>query len=313
MEYRETPKDDSVAAAQLSMIPNLVMIGVGLDEKNVDSLPPSTARFALERNESLKGVVRFNGLAVPIEGFLKSAALFGLVSYVSDRNGSCSTLPLVYSVDGQLYPAVWLSAYAHLSGVDLRQITWTPNNLYIGQMRIPLENNQIRFRPERAAKSYDRVSFVDSYFLQEEEIRSKIVILGSSTGGGDLHWLKSREQIRGAELLATGISSLTNRRLLVPVSDWISIMVSVLIGTIIAFLIFVGRSFVPFLLLCFSSLAGIVSSAILFDMGLLMDPLSIIQNCLCVLLAGLLLRDAWGNRTMNGFRFPFIRKKTIQR
>jgi len=167
-------------------------------------------------------VVARSSVTLSVEEILSPARSLGNVSFAPDADGIFRRLPLVFSYEGRLFPALPLAVASHLPAGSLR--TRGQGDLELAGKRIPLDaTGRLIIKYHGAVGTYtsfSMASIIQSQLQIEEGLepqvdpaffRDKIVLVGFSAPGLlDLRPTPFSSVYPGVEIHATVIDNLIN-------------------------------------------------------------------------------------------------------
>ena len=111
---RLSPADDVAFAAALGRLPSVG--GLALIQNQMASRLPARAGFALSGPDPGPHLPSFAGAVVPLAEFSSAFAGCGALNGLPDRDGKFRRMPLLFSVNGGLYPSVVAETVRLLKG-----------------------------------------------------------------------------------------------------------------------------------------------------------------------------------------------------
>lgn len=165
-------------------------------------------------------LIAVKDLDAPLPVLLDNTGDAGFMNTITDRDGVLRRTPLLISWKGKIYPQLSLATalVALQSGVDDPMILTDPQGieaLVINETRIPLDERgclRINYRGPRRTFPYIPVSDVLNNRVQPEQLKDKIIFIGTSASGLMDIRISPLDSVQpGVEVHATIVDNILNK------------------------------------------------------------------------------------------------------
>ena len=224
----------------------------------------------LQNNKLNLNLKDYNEAEAPLVAFQKGSAGLGIVTLITDSDNIIRRVPLLFKYKNQLIPQISFLVYSKIINKNFKEIIAT-ENLPIdeeGNLLIKwyggggVTGNVFKYYPisDLIISGY-RLSGGEEPVIDPKIFKDKIVIIGGTAHGlGDFKSvaINSNEPYPGMEIHATVISNLLNKHYIYKASEYINLLIILLISLIIpAILIFLKKIY--YSLSVFALFAGLIT------------------------------------------------------
>jgi adenylate cyclase len=247
----ENAKDyDEIFANSIANSPSILGFVLNM-EQNFSNYIPSVNGIFVERGKTKESYIPVaKGVTSNIQILQNSAYSSGSFNMFPDPDGVVRYVPMLFSLDGTIYPSLSLEMIRVALGEKIVYINYDEfgiENIQIGELTIPTdENGRLFINFAGSKKSYHYISALDVYNKKVDplELEGKIVLLGTSASGLlDLRATPFDETIPGVEIHANAIDNILNANFIQKPSNVVGInYMLIFIFTLIAGIILLGRS-----------------------------------------------------------------------
>ncbi|MBF0310479.1 MAG: CHASE2 domain-containing protein [Magnetococcales bacterium] len=216
---RKLPDPDQLLADSLERLPTV--LGFALETRaNPNPAPLQKARIVIPGGEARVAIPPFPGSVASLPLLQKSARGQGVLSQASqDMDGVLRHLPLIYQVNGQLYPLLSLEVARLLSGGKILHAT--PDGVGMGQLFLPTSGqNEIGLHYRRLNRErYLSISELLAGRIDTSQVENHIVFVGATAQGlGDQVYSPLGEILPGVELHVQLVEQLLDGSYLLPLN-----------------------------------------------------------------------------------------------
>ena len=260
---------DEIFAKSIANSPSILGFVLNI-EQNFSNYIPTVNGIFVERGKSKENFIpTAKGVTSNIEILQNSAYSSGSFNMFPDPDGVVRYVPMLFSLDGTIYPSLSLEMIRIALGEKMVFINYDEfgiDNIQIGELSIPTdENGRLFINFAGPKKSYRYISALDVYEkkVDRSELEGKIVLIGTSASGLlDLRATPFDQTIPGVEIHANAIDNIINGNFIQKPSNAVGInYIQILVFTLIAGAILIGRSV---FISAIASLGFIVFGLVLF-------------------------------------------------
>jgi adenylate cyclase len=247
----ENAKDyDEIFAKSIENSPSILGFVLNV-EQNFSNYTPTVNGIFVERGKGEESFIpTAKGVTSNIEILQNSAYSSGSFNMFPDPDGVVRYVPMLFSLDGTIYPSLSLEMIRVALGEKMVFINYDEfgiDNIEIGNLKIPTDENGRLFINFAGPKnSYHYISALDVYEKKADplELKGKIVLIGTSASGLlDLRATPFDQTIPGVEIHANAIDNIINGNFIQKPSNVVGInYIQILIFTLLAGVILTGRS-----------------------------------------------------------------------
>lgn len=244
----DLPDYDQILAQTLAQTP--VITGFTFDfEKKISGTPPPSGALYIQKGKSdltREALPVAKGVIANIPLLQEQSYSSGCFNTVPDKDGIIRYVPLLFSYDDALYPALSLEMVRTLMQQKKVYILYDDNGvtqINIGALQIPVNaQGKLFVNYHGPQKSYRYLSAADIYNnrFDPAEVEGKIILLGTSAAGLlDLRATPFDNVYPGVEVHATVIDNLINNDLIAAGStlDSLVTMAAILLSVVAVALI----------------------------------------------------------------------------
>ncbi len=281
IEIKNAKDYDEIFAKSIANAP--AVLGYVLNmEQNFSNYTPSVNAIFIQKNKPDEDFLpKAKGVTSNIKILQDSAYSSGSFNMFPDSDGVVRYVPMLFSLDGMIYPSLSLEMLRLALGVGMVNINYDEFgvlNIEMGEIKIPTDKyGRLFVNFAGAKKSYRYISALDVYEkrVKKSALEGKIVLIGTSAAGLlDLRSTPFDETIPGVEIHANAIDNIINQNFLQKPSNIEGLnILNILISSIIAGAILIGSSIALSLVLSvgfiFLMLVGFYK--LMFDYGVVIS------------------------------------------
>ncbi len=216
IEIPDAVNYDKLFANAIASSPSILGYVLNMEENFTNVLPNVNAMF-VEKNRPQTGyyIPHAKGVTANIPLLQESAYSSGSFNMFPDDDGVVRSVPMVFELDGMIYPSLSLEMVRVALGVKRVDIIYNDfgiDHIQIGELTIPTDKNGRVFVDFRGPKySYRYISALDIYEgkVKKEAIEGKIALFGTSASGLlDLRAIPFDQSIPGVEIHANVLDNI---------------------------------------------------------------------------------------------------------
>ncbi len=292
----ENAKDyDEVFAKSISNSPTILGYVLNM-EQNFSNYTPTVNSIFVQRGKKEQDYIpTAKGVTANIEILQKSAYSSGSFNMFPDPDGVVRYVPMLFSLDGSIYPSLSLEIIRIVLGEKMVFVNYDEfgiQSLEIGELKIPTDKNgRLFINFAGAQKRYNYISALDVYEkrVNKADIEGKIVLIGTSASGLlDLRSTPFDQAMPGVEIHANAMDNIINEKFLQKPSNAVGINILIILFlTMFVLLILSIRSIFLSLLfsLGFISLVLVAFYYMMFHYGVVLDIIYPILSVLVTMAA----------------------------
>ncbi len=208
-------------------------------EQNFTNYYPNVNALFIEKNKP-KGefIPTAKGVTANIKVLQESAYSSGSFNMFPDADGVVRSVPMLFKLDGTIYPSLTLEMIRVALGAQIVTIEYDDlgiNYLKIGDLHIPTDKNGRIFVDYAGAKKhYHYISALDIYEdkVTQKDIEGKIVLFGTSAPGLlDLRAIPFDQTIPGVEIHANVLDNILHQHFLQEPSNAVGVNILLIAGS----------------------------------------------------------------------------------
>ncbi|MGI5819001.1 MAG: CHASE2 domain-containing protein [Armatimonadota bacterium] len=287
----ESADDELLAEAMRShgrvVLPMLIREGVSLDG---GAAARSVARFAIGSGELERPVGLHPGaLAVPSPVLTAAAAGVGATNIYLELDGAAREAPLAVSLDGTIYPALWLELVRVMEGLGPEAVSIEPGRVVLGERSFDANPNlEVLINYVGGYRDFPRISSAAAMEMTIPELRrnvaGRIVLVGTDLAGvTTLLSTPTAPAMPGVEVAATLTENLASDRLLSRPPAWVTPLLTLVLVLLVAAMAVRASALNGLLATALVLLATVLAGLIVFRLG---AHLSLAEPLLAVAITG---------------------------
>ncbi len=249
---------DEVFAKSIAASPSILGYVLNMEENFTNTLPNVNAMFVENRTFKDEVIPKAKGVTANIPILQENAYSSGSFNMFPDSDGVVRSVPMLFRLDGMIYPSLSLEMIRVALGEKIVHIDYDDygvEQIRIGALKIPTdENGRVFVNFAGAKKSYDYISALDIYEdkVKREAVEGKIALLGTSASGLlDLRAIPYDQSIPGVEIHANVLDNILNQNFLQEPSNAVGINILLILFSTLLIGLFLTLSS-PFLQLFFA-------------------------------------------------------------
>ncbi len=250
VEIKNALDYDEIFAKSIASSPSILGFILNV-EQNFTNFTPTVNGIFIERGKTNYSYIpKAKGVTANIKILQDSAYSSGSFNMFPDSDGVVRYVPLLFSLDGTIYPSLSLEMIRVALGEKMVFINYDEfgiDSIEIGELKIPTDKNgRVFVNFAGAKKSYKYISALDVYEkkVKREVLEGKIVLIGTSASGLlDLRATPFDQTIPGVEIHANAIDNIINGNFLQKPSNAVGInILMILFLTLLVSVILLVRS-----------------------------------------------------------------------
>ncbi len=227
----ENAKDyDEIFAKSILNSPSILGYILNM-EQNFSNYTPTVNGIFVQRGKKEQDYIPIaKGVTANIEILQKSAYSSGSFNMFPDSDGVVRYVPMLFSLDGTIYPSLSLEIIRVALGEKMVFVNYDEfgiQSLEIGELKIPTDKNgRLFINFAGTQKRYHYISALDVYEkkVNKADLEGKIVLIGTSASGLlDLRSTPFDQAMPGVEIHANVMDNIINENFLQKPSNAVGI------------------------------------------------------------------------------------------
>jgi len=204
-------------------------------EKEIEKLLPVFSISA--ENCSDLSIPEAGEATIPIPDLIRVSRGIGSINYEPEIDGVVRYAKLVFPFKGKYYPSLSVSLAAQYLGIEQKDIKICNDGIELGKTKIPV-NSQGKILINYTG-GIERFKFYPYYRvitgeIPIQEFKDKVVLVGSTAVGAyDLRVTPYSSNFPGIGVHANIISSILNKKMLIPLPKIIGLVLIIILGIIL--------------------------------------------------------------------------------
>ncbi len=232
---------DEIFAKSIATSPSILGYVLNMEENFTNTLPNVNAMFIEKHRPQDETIPEAKGVTANIPILQENAYSSGSFNMFPDSDGVVRSVPMVFRLDGMIYPSLTLEMMRVALGenrVIINYDDYGVESLTLGDLEIPTDKyGRLFVNFSGAKKSYPYISALDIYEdkVPKEAIEGKIALLGTSASGLlDLRAMPYDQSIPGVEIHANVLDNILNQHFLQEPSNAVGInILLILVSTLL--------------------------------------------------------------------------------